>query len=160
MVNEMRESVALSWNRIARLAPVFFPMMLILIAGCGGGSAGRGAIRGAVKLDGKPLAKGSILFEPIQGTRGTVIGGPIEQGRYQFSAAVGPAIGWNRVEIRAMRYTGKMIPKPLAPPGQMIPQQVEAIPPRFNSESVLKVEIKPGDNTADFDVTSSPVTKS
>jgi hypothetical protein len=153
MVNEMREFVTPSWNRIARWAPVLFPMMLILIAGCGGGT-GRGAIRGAVNLDGKPLAKGSILFEPIQGTRGTVIGGPIEQGRYQFSAAAGPAIGWNRVEIRATRNTGKMIPKPLAPPGQMIPQQEEAIPPQFNSESTLKVEIKPGDNTADFEVTS------
>jgi hypothetical protein len=134
-------------------------MLLLLIAGCDGGGAGRGALSGTVKLDGKPLANGSILFTPIEGACGTATGGPIENGRYEFPAAAGPAIGWNRVEIRALRNTGKMIPKPFAPPGQMIPQQEEAIPPKFNSESILKVEIKAGDNTADFEVTSSAAPK-
>jgi hypothetical protein len=32
--------------------------------------------------------------------------------------------------------------------------EVIAIPPRFNSASTLKVEVQPGDNTADFQVTS------
>jgi hypothetical protein len=35
-----------------------------------------------------------------------------------------------------------------------IPEQAEAVAPRFNSQSTLKVEIKPGDNTADFNVSS------
>jgi hypothetical protein len=148
-----------AWNRRAKWIPAFFPIIFLLVAGCDGGGARRGAISGAVNLDGKPLAQGSILFTPIEGVRGTVAGGPIENGRYQLSAAAGPAIGGNRVEIRAMRNTGKMMPKPFAPPGQMIPQQEETIPPKFNSESTLKVEVKPGDNTADFEVTSSPIRK-
>ena len=137
-----------------RLRLILFPLVLLLLSGCGRGPADRGAIGGAVKLDGKPLEQGSILFTPIEGTHGSVAGGKIENGRYEFSAKLGPAIGRNRVEIRAMRKTGKMVPKAFGRPGEMVPEQVEAIPPRFNSESKLTVEIKPGDNTADFDLSS------
>jgi hypothetical protein len=142
-----------------RRLPVLIAMLSFLIAGCDSGHAGRGALRGRVTLDGKPLTQGSILFTPIQGTHEVVTGGEIKNGRYEFPAATGPAIGWNRVEIRAVRNTGKMIPKPFAPPGQLIPEQVEAISLKFNSESTLKVEIKSGENTADFEVTSSTAAK-
>ena len=86
--------------------------------------------------------------------KGTVAGGEIVKGRYQLSGKAGPAVGWNRVEIRAMRKTGKMVPMPFPARGKMVEEQVEAIPPRFNSASTLKVEVKPGDNTADFAVES------
>jgi hypothetical protein len=145
------------WNRSPRQLSALMLLLLLLIAGCDGGRAGQGAIHGKVTLNGKPLAKGSILFTPIEGTHGAVAGGEIENGRYEFSGATGPAIGWNRVEIRAARKTGKMIPKPFAPPGQMIPEQVEAVSPQYNTSSTLKVEIKPGENTADFEVASSVV---
>jgi hypothetical protein len=141
-------------NPSKRLNLALFSTVLLLVAGCRDGDANRGAVGGAVKLDGKPVEQGSILFTPIEGAKGAVTGGVIENGRYRLSEAIGPAIGWNRVEIRAMRKTGKNIPKPFAPPGQMAEEQVEAIPPQFNSESRLKVEIKPGDNTADFEVSS------
>jgi hypothetical protein len=138
-----------------KLRLLLFPAVLLLASGCGGGGAGdRGAVAGMVKLDGKPVEKGSILFTPIEGARGQVVGGEIENGRYQLSAKIGPAIGVNRVDIRAMRKTGKMVPKPFAPPGVTIPEQVEAVAERFNSKSTLKVLIKSGDNTADFDVSS------
>jgi hypothetical protein len=142
---------------ITRRLSVVISTALLLIAGCDGGHAERGALHGKVTLDGKPLASGSIMFVPIKGTHGVVTGGEIKDGRYELSAATGPAIGWNRVEIRAARNTGKMIPKPFAPPGQMIPEQIEAIPPQYNTTSTLKVEIKPGENTANFEVTSSVV---
>jgi hypothetical protein len=140
--------------RSKRLTLAFFPAAFLLLTGCGGGEANRGDISGVVKLDEKPLVQGSILFTPIEGTHGSVAGGTIENGRYQFSGESAPAIGWNRVEIRAMRKTGKKIPKPFAPPGQTVDEQIEAIPPQFNSESNLKVEVKHGKNTADFDVSS------
>jgi hypothetical protein len=137
-----------------RFLLILSPAMLLLALGCGGGVKDRGAITGTVKLDGKPVEKGSILFTPIEGASGTVAGGEIENGRYQLSEANGPAIGSNRVEIRAMRKTGKMIPKPFSPPGTMIAEQIEVIPPRFNSESTLMVDVKAGDNAADFEVSS------
>jgi hypothetical protein len=33
-------------------------------------------------------------------------------------------------------------------------EMIEAVAPRFNSESTLKFEVKPGENTADFTVSS------
>lgn len=128
--------------------------ILLVVIGCGKGDANRGAIGGEVKLDGKPLENGSILFRPLEGTKGSDAGGPITKGRYQLSGKAGPAIGWNRVEIRGMRKTGKKVQKPYAPEGEMVDEMVEAIPPRFNSASTLKVEVKPADNTADFDIAS------
>jgi hypothetical protein len=137
-----------------RLRLILIPAMLLPAFGCGGSRADRGAISGAVTLDGKPLEQGSILFTPIDGARGSVTGGKIQNGRYELPAKSGPAVGWNRVEIRSMRKTGNMVPKAFGRPGETVPEQVEAIPPGFNTQSKLKVEIKPGDNTANFDVFS------
>jgi hypothetical protein len=137
-----------------RLRLLLFPAVLLLACGCGGSRADRGAVGGAVTLDGKPVERGSILFTPIEGTHGAVAGGEIQNGHYQLPARIGPAVGRNRVEIRAMRKTGKMVPKAFGRPGEMVPEQVEAIPPRFNTASTLTAEIKPGDNTAGFDVSS------
>ncbi len=127
---------------------------LLLAVGCSQRDTNRSSITGEVKLDGKPLERGSILFTPVDGTKGSVAGGPIENGRYRLSSDKGPALGKNRVEIRAIRKTGKMIQKPLAPNGQMIEESVEAIPPRYNSASTLKTEVKAGENTTNFDVAS------
>ena len=141
--------IADKWLRL-----VLLPAVLLFLCGCSGSKADRGAIHGAVTLNGKPLEQGSILFMPMEGTRGTVAGAEIKDGRYQLSATTGPAVGWSRVEIRAMRKTGRMVPKAFGRPGEMVPEKAEAVSPKFNSKTELKVEIKPGDNTADFKVSS------
>ena len=122
--------------------------------GCNADNTRRGEVGGHVTLDGRPVEQGSILFTPIDGTHGVVTGGEIKSGRYGLSAAKGPSVGWNRVEIRAVRKTGKMIPKGLGGTGEMVEEQVEAVAPRFNTESTLTFEIKPGENMADFEVLS------
>ncbi len=137
-----------------RLPPILLSLALLFLSGCGGRGADRGAVGGAVTLDGKPLLEGSILFTPLAGAHGAVAGGKIEGGRYHLPAGIGPAIGRNRVEIRALRKTGKMVPKAFGQPGEMVPEKVEAVPPRFNHQSKLIVEIKPGNNTADIAVSS------
>jgi hypothetical protein len=142
-------------NLRKRLPAILLSAMLLFAFGCGGAGSNRGNVKGTVKLDGKPVEQGSILFTPMDGTSGSVAGGEIINGQYQLASKSGPAIGWNRVEIRAMRKTGQMVQKAFAPPGEMIPEQVEAVPPKFNSDSELKFEIKPGDNTANFDLTST-----
>jgi hypothetical protein len=128
--------------------------ILFLSAGCGKDAGNRGALSGKVTLDGQPLEQGSILLMPIEGAKGPATGGQIERGRYSLSDKAGPAVGRNRVEIRAVRKSGKMVQKPMAPQGEMVEGVEEAVAPRFNSESTLKVEIKPGNNTADFEVQS------
>ena len=125
-----------------------------LVAGGCGKAGNHASISGDVKLDGKPLDKGSILFAPLPGTAGVVTGGNIVDGHYELGGAKGPAIGWNRVEIQAVRKTGKMVQNPLGPKGQMVEMEAGAVAPRFNGSSTLKFEVKPGDNKADFDVQS------
>ncbi len=144
----MTKTCVMAWM-LGLLLAVFF-----LVPGCGTKDANRGAIHGEVKLDGQPIEQGSITFTPTGGTKGTVTGGQIEKGRYQLSAANGPAIGQNIVEIRAMQKTGRMIPQGFGATGEMIEEQVDVVAPQFNSASTLEAEVKPGDNTVDFNVTS------
>ena len=128
--------------------------VLLMQFGCGPNPSNIASVAGEVKLDGKLLEQGSIQFLPMQGVEGSITNGEIVKGRYRISGKAGPTIGWNRVEIRAVRKTGKMVPMPFPSRGKMIEEQIEAIPPRFNSASTLKVEVKPGGNTADFEVIS------
>lgn len=136
-------------NRISVIVLVVLPVAL---AGCGQGDASRAAISGEVTLDGQPLEQGSILFVPIDGAKGSVSGGPIENGRYQLPRAKGAAVGWNRVEIRSPRNTGKKIQ--YAPGTAPSMEVVQMVARRFNTESSLKAEVKPEQNTANFDVAS------
>lgn len=127
--------------------------VVLLIAGCGSKETNRGAIQGEATLDGRPIKQGSIVFTPAEGVQGTVTGAQIVDGRYRLAAEHGPAIGHNHVEINSPRATGKMVPKPFGARGDaMVQEMVEAVAPRFNSASTLKIEVKPGDNTADFAV--------
>lgn len=121
-------------------------------AGCRKNDAGRAAIGGEVRLDGKPLEKGSILFVPIDGTKGAATGGPIENGRYQLPRQAGAAVGWNRVEIRATRSTGKMIQ--YAPGTSPSMEILQLVAPQFNAKSTLKINVQPETNTSNVDVAS------
>jgi hypothetical protein len=140
----MKRSFPLLWG--ACLASV------LVLAGCGQGDAGtRAAVTGQVTLDGKPLAQGAIKFAPMDQTRGVVTGVSIHDGHFELPAEIGAAIGWNRVEITGMRKSGKKVQDPFGPPGQL---ETSAVAPRFNVSSDLKIEIKPGENTAQFEVKS------
>lgn len=134
------------------MSTVLLVCISVFTTGCGKGDANRAPIRGEVKLNGQLLEKGSILFVPIDGAKGSVAGGTIENGRYELSLATGAAIGSNRVEIRSSRNTGKSIQ--YAPGTSPSMEVVQMVAPRFNAESTLKVEVKLDQNTADFDVTS------
>ncbi len=129
-------------------------LLLALSLGCGKSQTDRNAIHGDVNLDGKPLAHGTIMFVPAKGAKGNVASAEINDGRYSLTAATGPMVGFYQVEIHAAKKSGRKIPKPFSPTGEMIEEQIEAIPPQFNAATTLTVEIKPGDNTAHFQVTS------
>jgi len=144
-------------HRTTRYALVIIGLAILLAGtGCKKGGLDRNAIGGSVQLDGKALEKGGILFAPIKETKGPPTGAVIKNGRYQIPRDSGPVAGWYRVEIHATRKTGRMIPSPYPRKGEnnMVEEQEEAVDPRFNFQSTLEVEVKPGDNTADFSVTS------
>jgi hypothetical protein len=137
--------------------PSGLALFLTVCIGCSRSASDRGAIHGNVQLDGKPLEKGSILFIPIEGTRGVVAGTEIENGHFQISQSDGPAVGWNRVEIRSLRKSGRLEQKPYGLRGEMIEHEEEAVETKYNTASMLKEEIRTGSNAIDFQVTSAAV---
>jgi hypothetical protein len=127
---------------VAHFRKVGSILLLIAVAGCERSGPQVAPVRGRVTLDGEPLADTSIVFEaegmPPSG------GYTDKNGNYEliFKRGVkGAPIGLNRVTIleNTQRTLG--------------PQRV---PARYNQESELKREVKPGDNEINFDLTTDP----
>jgi hypothetical protein len=131
-------------------------LALAVAPGCGQTSDGinRQPVSGAVTLDKKPLTQGSITFIPL--ADGPSAGGTINQGRYSIARADGPAPGSYRVTIVAMQPTGRKLPDPEGPPGSLAEELQNIVPPRYNTKSELKAEVKAGANTLDFDLERTP----
>ena len=125
-------------------------LILPLIVGCGN----ENRVGGQVTLDGKPVARGSILFVPAKRGQGKAVAGKITDGSYRLSGDAAPKIGWYRVEIRSSRKTGKMVQKPYSPKGDMMEASEEAIAAKYNDNSALEFEMKPGENRVNWEVES------
>jgi len=129
-------------------------LLVLLASGCGGRAGPeRAAVGGRVTADGQPVQNGSISFVPTGDTTGPSSGGKITGGSYNIARQHGPVVGRHRVEIRAMRKTGRKVEagQP-APPGTLIDETEQFIPPKYNTQSELTAEIQPGSNDLDFDL--------
>lgn len=99
---------------------------------------------GSVVYNGKPLAQGTIIFEP---TTGRPANGEIKDGKIlnvtTFDPGDGAVIGTHRVAIQA------------AGSGDMYAPQKELIPQRYTSidKSGLTAGIKAGENDLTFTLT-------
>lgn len=67
-----------------------------------------------------------------------------------MQASVGPHL----VKITGTKKTGKKMQKPLAPKGEMIEEEIEAVGAAYNSKTQLKQTVNAGDNKVDFAVKS------
>ena len=133
----------------------FLAVLLVVAAGCGR-NTGKVSIGGDVSYDGEPVASGTIVFMPVEGTQGPSTGGGIEAGRYQVPAQKGPLAGGRyKVEITAMRKTGKTLPNLFDPKGQPLEAVEQFVPESYNARSKLMVTVTPGANKADFPLRSS-----
>ena len=116
----------------------------------------RAAVKGEVTLDGVAVgeegAVATISFLPAGTTKGPGAGGQIQNGQYSIAANQGPAVGLNRVEIHAVKKTGRKVPG--FRDGRMVDETIETIPARYHSNSTLQQEIKSGRNTLDFKLTT------
>jgi hypothetical protein len=124
---------------------------LLIFTGCN--KDNRGAVSGQVTLDGVPLESGSIAFIPIEGTASPSAGATVEKGAYAIPVALGPMPGNFRVEIHSPKKTGKKsLASSPAPPNTWIEESIEAVPEKYNKQSKLRAEVKPGSNTFDFEL--------
>ena len=121
-------------------------VLMLMIAGCtGSGGPERAAVSGDVSVNGDPVEDGTISFVPTGTTKGPSTGGDISGGKYSLAADKGPVVGTQRVEIRAYRKTGRKLPP--KPPNNSETDEMEPyIPARYNTQSMLTVEIDSGKN--------------
>jgi hypothetical protein len=94
-------------------------------------------------MDGAPLPDGKISFMPLPGTASPTAGATIKDGSFTVPRDKGLRPGNFRVEIRAVRATGKSMRDDLS--GGVTEQKEQYIPKRYNDDSELVAEIKAGE---------------
>jgi hypothetical protein len=118
--------------------------VLLLLAGCGGEQPAE--VTGTVKMDGKPLAEGEIIFEAADASK-TPAAATIKNGEY--TVLVLP--GQKKVKVTASR-----------PPKRRDPLLGDAarepmLGPEYNDRTTLTADVKPGKNEGvNFDVKELP----
>ncbi|MDB5391984.1 MAG: hypothetical protein JWM11_7630 [Planctomycetaceae bacterium] len=134
-----------------RALPCLVLIIAVSLTGCGGSKGpAEGTISGKVTLDGKPLEKGAISFQPTDGL-GKSAGGKIVNGYYSTTATLGP----KKVQIQAPKVVGtfKAYDTPDSP---VLDKIEELIPAKYNAQSELKIDVKTGSTTANFDHETPP----
>jgi len=133
------------------LSKLMFFSALLFISGCGG-EVGiiKHPLNGNVSLDGNPLERGTIFFDPLPGIKGDPATGAILNGAYKVELSVGQYL----VKINGSKKTGNKMQKAMAPKGEMIDEEVEAVGAAYNSKTNLKQSVVVGDNKGDFAVKS------
>jgi hypothetical protein len=138
-----------------------FGLLAAVFASCGCGSDGsqRVVLTGAVTYKGEPVADGTALFAPCDGTTGPSIVAKIVDGRYRTDSQGGLAPGNYRVEILGYRKGTSDVhsagPAPqLGPPAHAnAPHQY--LPEKYNVKTQLKTKVNGGTKslTQDFTLT-------
>ena len=127
---------------------------MFALAGCESDSK-VGSVQGVVRLDGKPLATGTVRFLPAAGRAASgkiQSDGTFTLGTYKESD--GALVGKHQVAIIAFE-VGPAPPRteggrpPPTPTKPLVPKRYMAV-----GTSGLTAEVKPGDNELEFDLTS------
>jgi hypothetical protein len=128
--------------RVHRLAGVV--VVCALMAGCEDSKVAE--VTGTVTVDGEPVAAGSITFFPADGQAPTA-GTQITDGKYTAKVPIGVM----KVSISYPKVAGtkKLYPTPDSPVGTL---WKEGLPAKYNEQSELTFEVKPGKNTKDWEL--------
>jgi hypothetical protein len=118
---------------------------LCLIVGCGPQKA---SVSGRVTLDGQPIESGAILMAPAAG-EGPSVTAAIVGGRYELNTSPGK----KRVQISAPIVVEKRKAYD-GPDAPWIEITRERLPPRFNTDSELILQVPPGTSTKDWELSS------
>jgi hypothetical protein len=115
-------------------------MLMAAAVGCGAGDGlNRRAVSGDVSLDGRPLARGVLLFDPISTEASTAVGARIRDGRFAIPRREGPVPGRYAVRIYA---SSRIQAPPIAGSSPLATRpMVDLIPERYNARSTLNAEI-------------------
>ena len=145
-------SIARLRRRILAAAGAF--SAVLALAGCGSSDLPLASVSGRVTLDGQPLPKAFVEFQPIaEGSPSYGI--TDEEGRYELRFSrrhAGVLAGQHKVRVRTARTQtdeqGNEIPIP------------EKIPPRYNAETELTATIDDSTDEVNLDLTGARQTAS
>jgi hypothetical protein len=121
-------------------------LVAVVFAGCSsaGDNLPRQAVSGRVTLDGKPLERGTISFQPESGLPTAAAVG-ITAGSYSMARAQGLVPGTYRVLISSTPPAAVTIDPTTGmppPPGKPTPPPKELLPAKYNASSTLSAEVK------------------
>jgi hypothetical protein len=119
----------------------------ISVAGCPSGPA-VGTVSGDVTLDGQPVKDGRISFTPVDGQGGTG-GAAIVDGKFKAEVPVAKM----KVEINGNKVIGKRKAYD-TPESPLMDEVVEIIPPKYNFNSELSLEVKKGVQDVKYELKS------
>jgi hypothetical protein len=118
----------------------------LAVAGCGRSGPGLAGVTGVVTLNGKPLPGALVEFQPPGGSPSEGITNREGAYRLKFSHGKhGAMIGTHTVRINTDRGDEDES-------GEAIVEEV--VPARYNRQSELTAEVKPGNNAIDFSLNS------
>ncbi|MCA9023501.1 MAG: hypothetical protein KDA74_25305 [Planctomycetaceae bacterium] len=128
-------------------------LSLVLLSACGGGSdtPPLGTVTGVVTLDDKPLADAEVTFQPEKGRPS--LGKTDSEGNYTLvytASDNGALIGTHKVLIT----TAVEAFSDESGAGNDREARPEILPPKYNAQTTLTAQVKPGTNTIDFPLKS------
>jgi len=140
------------------LLAVIPPLCLGFISGCGKAKLPLGEVRGRLTLDGQPVAKANISFEPVAGGRPSV-GGSDVSGYYTLrynASRMGALPGEHIVRISTFQqgFAADSLDENAndsenAMLMESIPGRTEEIPEKY-MQNPLRVTVEHGSNTIDL----------
>ena len=131
---------AIARPRSLSLPSTAIVLSLVAFSGCGTpDDLNRQAITGTVTLDGQPMPRGAILFEPASEHSGTAVGATIRSGDFTIAKRDGPVPGRYRVRVYAS--SGVQAPPAKGQTERTPRPMVERLPARYNTQSELGVEV-------------------
>lgn len=117
-------------------------LLALVPGGCGSGDRPTLApVHGHVTLDGKPLARAGVAFNPIESGGRESSAVTNSEGEYvlrYIRDEMGGVLGKNAVRITTQRNSDPT---------------TEKLPPRYNKSSTLTADVHSGDNEIDFPLT-------
>jgi hypothetical protein len=122
-------------------------LFLLMVVGSGCGDMKVAPVRGVVTLDGKPLSRASVTFQPEAGGRPS-FGVSDENGNYRLGYSMneeGAEIGNCKVRITTALEQGEEGSKRAA----------EKVPAKYFKEPLV-VAVEPKSNTINLELTSAP----
>ena len=126
----------------AILAAVCLP----LVTGCGKENSTK-VVYGTVTYAGESVETGQLRFVPVDGTPGPASLAKIANGEFRIEARGGVQIGWHRVEVEALKKTGRQVVGRRGLEETMVDETVRLGAEEYASnQSPLRIEV-----TADSD---------